>query len=240
MHSYYELHYVTGGQGELILNERSVPLSRGCAYLIPPRVYHEQRTDPGDLLKEYHFAFTLTAAGSEDLAVRRLFSETLCLADASETEALFDAVFTEVEAMRYGYREMALRYVQSVFILLMRAVSKPERALAPSATHPDDGRVITTDEAFIYEYGTVTLSALSSRLKLSPRQTQRFIREKYGALFSVLKNTRQAQPCRDAPVYHRSARGGNLLSRRIPERLLFQLIVQVLLLHDAVRLPEKP
>jgi AraC-like DNA-binding protein len=51
----------------------------------------------------------------------------------------------------------------------------------------DDRRIMLIDQAFIYKYKTITLSALSDELKLSTRQTQRFIQDKYGISFSTLK-----------------------------------------------------
>lgn len=188
MHSYYELHYVSGGQGTLVLQEGNIPLSKGCVYMIPPRIYHEQRTNPDDCLKEYHLAFLPVSVDVGDPLSKRLLSDTVWIPEAGEAEAFFAAAFEEMTAMRYGYREMAMHNLQAIFILLVRALSKPDRMLASSSAYPEGGRVMTADEAFLYEYDTVTLSLLSSRLNLSTRQTQRFIRQKYGIPFSALKS----------------------------------------------------
>ncbi len=187
MHSYYELHYVSGGKGTLLLGDFEAPLARGCIYMIPPRVYHEQRTDSCDFLKEYHIAFILLSAAPEDQIYRQLLSKAFYRAGTDEAEALFDAVLNETQTTQYGYTDMILRYIQSIFILLVRTLLKPDNKRRLANVHLDDQRVMTTDEAFLYEYHTVTLSSLSSRLRLSPRQTQRFILEKYGAPFSILK-----------------------------------------------------
>jgi AraC family transcriptional regulator, 4-hydroxyphenylacetate 3-monooxygenase operon regulatory protein len=188
MHSYYELHYVSGGKGTLVLQDESISLSKGCVYVIPPRVYHEQRTNPDDNLSEYHLAFLPVSADPVDSLSKRLLSNAVCIPDAGEAEAYFAAAFEEIATMRYGYREMATRNLQAVFILLVRALSKPDRMLASAGAYPEGGRVMTADEAFLYEYDTVTLSVLSNRLNLSTRQTQRFIRQKYGIPFSALKS----------------------------------------------------
>ena len=49
----------------------------------------------------------------------------------------------------------------------------------------------TTDEIFLYEYAVITLEALSQRLHLSPRQTQRFLKKSYGKTFVELRAERR-------------------------------------------------
>ena len=44
----------------------------------------------------------------------------------------------------------------------------------------NEKRTIICDEIFLFEYATVTLESLSSRLGLSVRQTQRFLQKAYG------------------------------------------------------------
>jgi AraC-like DNA-binding protein len=188
MHSYYELHYVAGGQGTLVVQDGSRPLSKGCLYLLPPRVDHEQRTNPDDFLREYHLGFLPVSANPDDPLHQRLLSGVIWIPDALDLDTLFITAFDELTEMRYGYREMTARSLQAIFILLVRALSKPDRTLKSCATYPESGRVMTADEAFLYEYNTVTLPSLSERLNLSMRQTQRFIREKYGIPFSALKS----------------------------------------------------
>ena len=188
MHSYFELHYVSGGRGTLVVQNESIPLSKGCAYVIAPRVYHEQLTNPDDHLSEYHLAFLPLSADPADPLSKRLLAQTVCIPNAGEAEAYFAAAYAEIAAMRYGYREMATRNLQAVFILLVRALAQPDCMLASAGAYPEGGRVMAADDAFLYEYDTVTLSALSSRLNLSTRQTQRFIRQKYGIPFSALKS----------------------------------------------------
>lgn len=186
MHSYYEMHYVSEGRGTLVLEDIERPLCRGCVYLIPPKTYHEQRTHQQEKLKEYHFAFVLTAPADNSAVYWPIFSKVFFCGGMMEMEPIFTGIFLEIELMRFGYRDIIRSYVQSVLILLMRTISEQKKD-AMCSTYLEDQRVMMTDEALLYEYKTITLSALSSRLKLSSRQTQRFIVDQYGEPFSALK-----------------------------------------------------
>ena len=48
-------------------------------------------------------------------------------------------------------------------------------------------RSLLIEQYFIYEYATLSLESLANRIGLSPRQTQRFLREHYGKTFSQKK-----------------------------------------------------
>lgn len=186
MHSYYELHYVTGGHGMLITSAGKSPLKRGCLYLLPPRSDHEQLTDSQNHLEEYHLAFEVAAGSPEDVIWKQLLSNGYFGTGWEGIEACFDAIAQESALLKYGYQEMIRQNILSIFILVMRAMEDGTSHLKP-VTKSGDQRVMLADEAFLFDYRTLTLAALSQKLQLSQRQTQRFIRERYGISFSMLK-----------------------------------------------------
>ncbi len=187
MHSYYELHYVTGGQGKLITDSVEMPLYKGCFYLLPPKTYHEQLSNSADFLKEYHLSFEIVSHSEDNFIWTHLLKDGLYHSDQSQIEVLFDNIAKELKDKQYGYLEFVQQSIQSVFILLMRSgVRRIDRVLAP-AIPIDDKRGLLINDAFLYQYETLTLASLSSQLNLSSRQTQRFIKDRYGVSFSTLK-----------------------------------------------------
>ncbi|WP_160691948.1 helix-turn-helix transcriptional regulator [Clostridium sp. C2-6-12] len=187
MHSYYELHYVSGGQGALIADTLNIPLYKGCFYLLPPRINHEQLSNPLDNLEEYHLAFELTCNSEKDLAWKCLFSNGYYNTNQNNLEIFFDNIVKESNEMQYGYVDKIHQNIQSIFITLIRSISKNNDEISVTQANWDDRRIMLIDQAFIYEYNTIALSTLSNKLKLSTRQTQRFIQDKYGVPFSTLK-----------------------------------------------------
>lgn len=187
MHSYYELHYVSGGQGALITDTLNLPLCKGCFYLLPPRTNHEQLSNPLDNLEEYHLAFELTCNSEKDLAWKHLFSNGYYNTNQGNVKIFFDSIVKESNQMQYGYVDKIYQNIQSIFITLIRSISKNNNEISFTQSNLDDRRIMLIDQAFIYEYNTITLSTLSNKLKLSTRQTQRFIQDKYGVPFSTLK-----------------------------------------------------
>ena len=187
MHSYYELHYVSGGQGTLITDGFEMPLYKGCFYLLPPRTNHEQWSKSMDLLEEYHLAFEIVSSSEKDSIWEHLFSNGYCATKQNELEVFFNNIVRESTQMQYGYLDMIYQNIQSIFITLIRSLVNLNNKMLTPSVNLDDRRIMLIDEAFLYNYKTVTLSSLSDQLKLSTRQTQRFIKDKYGVSFSTLK-----------------------------------------------------
>ena len=60
MHPFYELHYIIGGKGWLLLDGEEYSLSCGDIFITAPKVYHAQLTDSADYMREYHIAFEIS------------------------------------------------------------------------------------------------------------------------------------------------------------------------------------
>jgi AraC-like DNA-binding protein len=71
-----------------------------------------------------------------------------------------------------------------LIILIIRNYEKASRSLniLPEFSL-DVARNLTVEEAFLYEYKTITMDALSERIGLSKRQTERLLKEQYGKTF---------------------------------------------------------
>ena len=187
MHSYYELHYVSNGKGTLVTDECEIPLSKGCFYLLPPRANHEQWSDPKDCLEEYHLSFELLSRKDTDIIWTELLQKAFYDSKQEQLELYFSTISKESNEKKYGYPEIIMQNIQSIFIVLIRSFIGLKSEISIPAPNLDDRRIMIIDDSFLFNYETITLTSLSDQLKLSIRQTQRFIKDKYGVSFSTLK-----------------------------------------------------
>lgn len=187
MHSYYELHYVSEGRGMLLTDEIELPLSKGCFYLLPPRANHEQWSDPKDCLEEFHLAFEVVTRSETDIIWTELLSKGYYDSKQERLEPYFRNISRESNERKYGYLEVITQNIQSIFIILIRSLTGLNKEITTPSSNLDDRRTMIIDDSFLFNYGTITLTSLSDQLKLSTRQTQRFIKDKYGVSFSTLK-----------------------------------------------------
>ena len=82
----------------------------------------------------------------------------------------------------YPYNLEAL--CKMLIILIIRNYEKTSRSFhtLPKFS-PDAARNLAMEEAFLYEYKTLTIDTLSEKIGLSRRQTERLLKEQYGKTF---------------------------------------------------------
>jgi AraC-like DNA-binding protein len=97
------------------------------------------------------------------------------------------SLFFELKEQNIGYRTVVESIIKQIIISCVRNCSE-------NKGHPDDRGLksadnlyLTIEEAFLYEYATLTLTSLAKRLNLSTRQTQRLLMEHYGMNFQSKK-----------------------------------------------------
>lgn len=191
---FYEAHLICRGKGMLIIDEQRYALRKGSLYMTGPFVTHQQITNPDEPMEEYVLQFALCASrSSADNRAALLLKDTFFWIgkDRQNTSRLF-------RMMEEEYTQKALGYVQNLtglcaqfLVALTRNYAGKEKSDVFFENTPDDQRMILTDEIFLYEYAVITLDALSQRLHLSPRQTQRFLKKSYGKTFVELRAERR-------------------------------------------------
>ncbi|HEX3076698.1 MAG TPA: helix-turn-helix transcriptional regulator, partial [Lachnospiraceae bacterium] len=118
---------------------------------------------------------------------KHLLTTTIIRSDLTTLEPYFDRIANESLHKQYGYLDAIKQNLESIFITLVRILTPENRSVPESNSTLDDKRIMMIDDAFLFQYETITLSNLSNQLKLSTRQTQRFIEAKYGTSFTELK-----------------------------------------------------
>lgn len=190
MHSFYELHYVSGGKGRLITDDDTFTLSAGDMYLIGPKLDHEQLSDKLDPLEEFHFAFELarvkdekTDACCETLLKTRLWHGR----DEHGIGQVFNELESELVGKEIGYMLEIRNCLERILISAARDINNIKSTSLPAVNLPDEKRHSMMDDAFLYSYKTITLESLAKLLNLSSRQTQRIIKERYSMNFSEMR-----------------------------------------------------
>ena len=95
MHSFYEFHYIYKGRGTLITDEGSFSLQERDAYLIPPRMYHEQITETSNYMEEFHIAFEMDGDNVHDSFYSAINAKDFWI--GKDTHSM-DEIYSRIEA----------------------------------------------------------------------------------------------------------------------------------------------
>lgn len=197
-HGSYELHYIPSGKGELIVQGRRYPIAPGTLYMTGPDVAHEQIPDPDDPMAEYCIFFEVISHQTAHKHRRSIPQEPalsdLLLStpfwfgsDDGDLMLLFKLLAEELSERRLGLHHMATNILEMILIRTIRQYSETEISPTIPAKTLDDSRMIIIENSFMYHSSSITLKALSEKLGLSERQTDRIIRKQYGMSFQEKK-----------------------------------------------------
>ena len=189
MHPFYELHYIIGGEGRLLLDRAEHALSDGDIFMTAPKVNHAQLTSPDNHMKEYHIAFEVSDNSKISSGiVFDIFNgiDFYIAKDRREVGRLFELLEAENDSKESGYLS-AITSILSLILLNVFRSFIPKKVLFQDNNSAPDNRQLILDEAFLYSYKDLTLRSLASLLHLDIRQTQRIIKQKYGMNFVELR-----------------------------------------------------
>lgn len=191
MHSFFELHYICGGEGILVLQEGNYPLSEGVLYLIPPKTFHEQRTHWQNLMEEYTFSFDVERVKgeeSEDLYTWFCEQGILFRENVPMFAEYFRALEEEAQKKDVAYRDMIESLLKQMTVQLLRQQRGTHTSTEQDGAENYERRKFIIDETMIYQYKDITLEKLAEYLNLSTRQTARILEEEYGMSFLELRS----------------------------------------------------
>ena len=101
-----------------------------------------------------------------------------------------EQIFLELKQLTYGYELMLPALLEQLILLVTRhyKAHQPVNSPLPLASiHPDDLTYLTIEEAFLYDYKTLTLDGLAKQVNLGKRQTERLLQKHYNKTFSQKK-----------------------------------------------------
>lgn len=187
----YEIHYVPSGYGTLKLRDASCQIIPNTLYITGPHVEHSQIPHRENPMTEYCIYLQAVSQKKNKSATGFLlpFLSTPFWfgQDNQKLHLLFQQIFLELEHQKTGYlaeveallRQMVIRLVRNYEI--KKETSHPIDS-RPFASHTPNTPLVM-EECFLYDYQTITLESLASRLGLSPRQTERLLKKQYGQTF---------------------------------------------------------
>lgn len=191
----YEIHYNAAGHGHIRVEGRLFDISPGSLYLVGPQVAHAQIPDSEDPMVDYCVYLQLSHTGKQDQpdsSISRLFErQTFWIGkDSQQLDVLMSLLFDELKEQKPGYTVLVETLLKQLIVRMVRnygAPSQEGREYFPPAAL-EKAQAFMIEEAFLYEYPSLTLERLAERLGVGIRQTQRLMQEYYGKPFLSKRN----------------------------------------------------
>lgn len=185
----YELHFISRGYGTLIIDDKKYDITPDCLFMTGPGVPHEQISVQNDPMKEYCIYLQVIPGkiNQKNELVRTFLDCNFWFGIADENiHQLMRQVFLELENRHSGY-ELMLQSVLQQIILSMARLYKENQAVNQQKTisnvNVSDQSYLIIEEAFLYDYKTITLEELAERVSLGARQTERLLQKHYNKTF---------------------------------------------------------
>ena len=188
----YEIHYIRHGSGTVVIDGVPRRVGQNTLYTTGPSILHEQIPDPSDPMVEsciYLRVFPDFEKMESTSFLTPFLEQAFWMGqDTQQVLPLFDTIFQELEQKKPGYRPLLSALFQQLIVCIARNYLEPE-AYQPVPENGfedasgDSSLSLIVEEAFLYEYRTITLERLARRIHLSPRQTERLIRQYYNSTF---------------------------------------------------------
>ncbi|MGN1421666.1 MAG: cupin domain-containing protein [Eubacterium sp.] len=181
----YELHFITGGKGELVTDTKSYELKAGDFFITGPNIYHAQSANKKDPVKD---VFIMLQVINSDKA--NAVSSTFL-----DTHFYFCENFKNDVAVEilYEYRNKKTDYKSAVSGLSVKLLTDITRFLLPPSFSEvlageslNDRRFVIIEQAFLYN-PSLTLTELSGKIGVCERQTERLLKRYYGKTFREKK-----------------------------------------------------
>lgn len=104
--------------------------------------------------------------------------------DTRNLHPLMQQLFYELENRYIGYMTQVETLLQQLVVQVIRNYEYKNKSINQFRhTNLVDSKYLVIEECFLYEYRDLSLGILSKRLGLSPRQTERLLKEHYGRTF---------------------------------------------------------
>ena len=192
----YELHYISFGYGTLITPEKKFDIVPGSLFMTGPSIEHEQISVSDNPMTEYCIYLKVEPSGKQISPLMEQFLNTLFWfgADDNHIHELAKQIFLELENKGVGYKLVLQSLLQQVILQMVRNYrnSAPLSSLELKQNEKADLTYLTIEEAFLYDFQSITLEELSARISLSPRQTERLLQIHYNKTF---KKKKQRHAC---------------------------------------------
>ncbi len=193
----YEIHYVAGGRGTVILDSVSYGIEEGTLYVTGPNVFHEQIPEKDNPVTEFGLYLHVDSPHPQGTIMSAFCKEVRWVGRGrKELRHFMQQIILEHKRKDLGWEKKIPFLLAEFLIDCVRSYgsSLPQTDELPQPdetffTHEirEENAQLVMDEMFLYEYREICLEGLAERLGFSVRQTQRFIRKIYHKSFSEKK-----------------------------------------------------
>ena len=190
----YELHFVPQGQGTLVIENKKYDITPGTLFMTGPEVPHEQISARENPMTEFSIYLQVQHSASQKIPslVKTFLECSFWFGQAEQSiYSLTEKLFEELKTKAAGYELM----VQTILPQLILSVARHYLGTQKTKSAPQEvvsgqnqqtvseKAYLIIEEAFLYDYKTITLTKLAHRVSLSERQTERLLVKHYGQSF---------------------------------------------------------
>lgn len=181
----YELHFITGGKGTLIAENREYNLKKGCFFVTGPEINHAHLGNSDNPLTDVFIYLQKTNSSKANVLGKAFLKNRFYFCND------FDISIPQL--ILYEHKNQYLDYetaVQGLIICLLTEITRiylpDENNISIEADNLNIKRFVIIDNEFLYNQ-KVTLHSLSEKIGVCERQTQRLLKKYYGMSFREKK-----------------------------------------------------
>lgn len=181
----YELHFITGGKGELVTDTKTYSLKAGDFFITGPNIYHAQNADK---LNPVSDVFIMLQAVNSDKAnaVSSTFLDTHFYFCENFSNKTAQEILSEYRNKRADYKSAVSGLSIKLLTDITRLLLPPSFSESLSGESLNDRRFVIIEQAFLY-IRNLTLTELSNKIGVCERQTERLLKKYYGKTFREKK-----------------------------------------------------
>ena len=187
----YEIHYIQQGRGQVFIDGTLYPLFPGSLYVAGPHAAHTQIPDRAEAPVDICIYLQTAPDTARSPLTRRFLKTPFWIGEDRQClNGVMTRLFEELGAQKRGYAVYVEALLTQILVCVLRNYdSRPEPASRCFARASlSDARAFIMEEAFLYEYATLTLEQLAGKLGASVRQTQRMLALYYHKTFREKRN----------------------------------------------------
>ncbi len=176
-----EIKFIKNGKGKIIINDEIHEIDKNFYIVVPEFVSYS--LIPETTLDVYSIYLLVDKTSGYKEYIPYLSKYFVGL-DKYNLGVLFDDLLYEFKNRRFGYNEIVVSNFKNIIVKILRnADSKGDRL-----SHWDTESLQYEIENILYnEFATITITEISNRLHLSPRELQRYLLKNYNKSFRELK-----------------------------------------------------
>ena len=181
----YELHFVTGGKGTLITDDKEIELKKDDFFITGPNIAHSQDFDKSNPIEDV-FILIQVKDGSQKNYVSSVFLEHYFCYFEKTDNTLAKKLLKEYKEKKPDYEYAVAGYLTVILTQIVRKMLPKDFKNIIGKDNLNDKRFAIIEQALLYEKD-LTLTKLSTMIGLCERQTQRLLKKYYKKSVRELK-----------------------------------------------------